>query len=75
MCDALKELVRELICAGNIYTKKKAALCATRIIRKHGTSELIESFSKCIEFLLKERNHGVFLAALGLIDEIITKEP
>ena len=73
MCKALAPEVQKLICSGNIYTKKKAALAATRIIRKE--PELAQSFAEILKFLLKERNHGVFLAALGLMEEILKVKP
>ena len=73
MCTALAPEVQKLICAGNIYTKKKAALAATRIIRRE--PELAKSFADIMKFLLKERNHGVFLAALGLMEEILRVKP
>lgn len=43
MCKALSSEVEKLICAGNIYTKKKAALAATRIVRKE--PELAQTFA------------------------------
>ncbi len=73
MCKALASEVEKLICAGNIYTKKKAALAATRIVRKE--PELAQTFAGVVQYLLKERNHGVFLAALGLMEEILKVKP
>ena len=73
MCQALSPEVEKLICAGNIYTKKKAALAATRIVRRD--PKLAKSFSESVKFLIKERNHGVFLAALGLMEEIVRSVP
>jgi AP-1 complex subunit gamma-1 len=69
MCTTLAPEVEKLICAGNIYTKKKAALAATRIVRRDKT--LAKTFAQSVKYLIKERNHGVFLAALGLMQEIL----
>ena len=73
MCKALTTEVEKIICSGNIYTKKKAALAATRIIRK--VPKLAEQYISQIQYLLKERNHGVFLSTLSLINVIITTDP
>ncbi len=48
-------------------------MAATRIVRK--CPELASSFGEVLKFLLKERNHGVFLASLGLMEEILRADP
>ena len=40
-----------------------------------GGKELAKTFAGVVQYLLKERNHGVFLAALGLMSEILTVKP
>ena len=49
----------------NSYVRKKAALCAIRVVNK--VPELAESFLDGAERLLADRHHGVLLAAVTLI--------
>ncbi|KYQ91955.1 clathrin-adaptor gamma chain [Tieghemostelium lacteum] len=60
--------VEKLLAHSNPYIRKKAALCAIRILRK--VPDLVENFIPKIKALLSERNHGVILTALTLIIEI-----
>eukprot|EP01102_Stenamoeba_stenopodia_P014333 TRINITY_DN4746_c0_g1_i1.p1 TRINITY_DN4746_c0_g1~~TRINITY_DN4746_c0_g1_i1.p1 ORF type:complete len:852 (+),score=182.64 TRINITY_DN4746_c0_g1_i1:70-2556(+) len=55
------------------YIRKKAALCAIKLIRK--APELIEFFVPKIRALLGDRNHGVLLTAVTLIIELCEMEP
>lgn len=73
MCRSLTTEIEKIIKTGNIYTMKKAALAATRIIRK--VPSLANSYVDYIQNLLKQRNHGVFLSTLGLINVILTIKP
>lgn len=52
----------------NPYIRKKAGLCAIRIIRK--VPELMEQFIPKVRPLLAERNHGVLITAVSLIIEM-----
>ncbi len=69
MCKQLEAEVRKLMTSGNIYIKKKAALAGIRLVRK--SPDMAKTFAESIPYLLKERNHGVFLSALGLMEEIL----
>ena len=48
--------VEKLIKTSNPYLKKKAILCAIRIIRK--VPELMEIYIPSVRNLLNEKNHG-----------------
>lgn len=56
MCRELASEVAKLFTTSTNYIKKKAALAATRIIRK--VPETIDLFEDKLESLLEERHHG-----------------
>jgi AP-1 complex subunit gamma-1 len=73
MCKELAPEVCKLLTSGNNYVKKKAALAATRVIRR--VPELTEEFIEKIPSLMEERHHGVLLATLSLVEEILEIRP
>eukprot|EP00005_Dracoamoeba_jomungandri_P004247 CAMPEP_0174259080 /NCGR_PEP_ID=MMETSP0439-20130205/7962_1 /TAXON_ID=0 /ORGANISM="Stereomyxa ramosa, Strain Chinc5" /LENGTH=834 /DNA_ID=CAMNT_0015342833 /DNA_START=45 /DNA_END=2549 /DNA_ORIENTATION=+ len=64
--------VQKLLGSSNPYIRKKAGLCAVRIIRK--VPHVIENFVPCIKSLLSERHHGVLLTGISLMIEICELE-
>ncbi len=58
--DLLGEVER-LMKSSNSYIKKKAALCATRMIRK--LPELTEMFLPVAKGFISEKNHGMLTSA------------
>eukprot|EP01091_Cochliopodium_minus_P019800 TRINITY_DN8439_c0_g1_i1.p1 TRINITY_DN8439_c0_g1~~TRINITY_DN8439_c0_g1_i1.p1 ORF type:complete len:831 (-),score=268.79 TRINITY_DN8439_c0_g1_i1:48-2540(-) len=64
--------IEKLLGSSNAYIRKKAALCAIRIIRK--CPDLIERYVPKVKTLLSERNHGVLVTGLQLMTEICEKE-
>eukprot|EP01121_Diplochlamys_sp_Union-15-3_P013136 TRINITY_DN4040_c0_g2_i1.p1 TRINITY_DN4040_c0_g2~~TRINITY_DN4040_c0_g2_i1.p1 ORF type:complete len:738 (-),score=127.72 TRINITY_DN4040_c0_g2_i1:25-2238(-) len=65
--------VEKLLGSTNPYVRKKAALCALRILRK--VPDLMENFLPRIKVLLVDRNHGVLITALTLMIELCTVSP
>jgi len=60
--------VEKLLKSGNSYIKKKACLCAVRVVRK--VPDLIEMFVPLTRSLMSDNNHGVQLTAIVLMKEI-----
>ncbi|XP_028392024.1 AP-1 complex subunit gamma-1-like [Dendronephthya gigantea] len=65
--------IERLLKTANSFTRKKAALCAVRIIRK--VPELMEIFVPITRSLLNEKNHGVLLTATCLVTEMCELNP
>jgi AP-1 complex subunit gamma-1 len=65
--------IEKLLASTNPYIRKKAALCAIRIVRK--VPELLENFVARAKSLLNERNHGVLLTGTTLLIELCEVEP
>lgn len=65
--------VEKLLGSSNPYIRKKAALCAIRVLRKCG--DLMENFVPRIRSLLSERNHGVLVTGVALMTELCESDP
>ncbi|VDN50140.1 unnamed protein product [Dracunculus medinensis] len=73
MCRDLAGEIERLIKSSNTYIKKKAALCAFRIVRK--VPELMEMFISCTKALINEKNHGVLMGGITLVTEMCERSP
>lgn len=58
MARDLAAEIEKLMKSPNAYIRKKAVLCAFRIIRR--VPELMEIFLPATRSLLSEKNHGIF---------------
>ncbi|XP_065844419.1 AP-1 complex subunit gamma-1-like [Oscarella lobularis] len=73
MCRDVVTEVEKLLKSSNSHIKKKAALCAARMINK--VPDLIDSFVPLTRSLLNEKNHGVMLSGVVLVTEVCRISP
>ncbi|KAF1945729.1 Adaptor protein complex AP-1 gamma subunit [Clathrospora elynae] len=60
--------VETIISSANPYIRRKAALCAMRVCRK--VPDLQEHFLEKAKLLLQDRNHGVLLCGITLVENL-----
>lgn len=65
--------VERLMRSSAAYIKKKAIICAARMIRK--APELLELFIPATKTVLNERSHGVLIASIVLMTEMSERSP
>jgi len=58
MCRELVGDVLKILTSGNSFVKKKAALAATKMVKK--LPDTIEQFISKIDLLMDDRHHGSF---------------
>ncbi|KIO26478.1 hypothetical protein M407DRAFT_74344 [Tulasnella calospora MUT 4182] len=68
MSRDLSHEIEKLLGSGNTYIRKKAALCALRVVRR--VPDLLENYVQRAKGLLQDRNHGVWLTGVTLITEM-----
>ncbi|SOV83216.1 AP-1 complex subunit gamma, putative [Plasmodium reichenowi] len=73
MCSSLRYEILDMMNINNPYIKKKAAMCAIRILKK--TNDIEELFLEKINNLLDDRNHGVLSAGISLMITLMEKKP
>ncbi|CEP10509.1 hypothetical protein [Parasitella parasitica] len=65
--------VEKLMGSSNTYIRKKAALCALRVISR--VPELHENFISRSKTLLNDRSHGVLITGITLVTEMCQQYP
>lgn len=73
MSRDLANEIEKLLGSSNTYIRKKAALCALRVIKK--VPELVDHYTTKAKHLLTDRNHGVLLSAITLVTEMCSIDP
>lgn len=72
MARDLSPEVDRLLCSPNPYIRKKAALCARRMV--HRVPDMMEVFADRAMEQLNERNHAVVLTGVTLMIDIVSVE-
>ncbi|KAG5647833.1 clathrin associated protein complex large subunit [Asterophora parasitica] len=73
MSRDLANEIEKLLGSSNTYIRKKAALCALRVIKK--VPDITDHFTNKAKNLLTDRNHGVLLSSITLVAEMCQTDP
>ncbi|KAG6854249.1 hypothetical protein C0991_008942 [Blastosporella zonata] len=73
MSRDLANEIEKLLGSSNTYIRKKAALCALRVIKK--VPDITDHFTTKAKNLLTDRNHGVLLSSITLVTEMCQIDP
>ena len=73
MCLALSREVQAQLTVDNPLIRKKAALCAMRIIKK--VDDIEDKFNSSVTALLEDKNHGVMLSSCSLLIHLLEANP
>lgn len=73
MCRELVGDILKVMTGGTSFVKKKAALAATKVIKK--LPDTINDFAEKVDILMEDRHHGVLLSTLNLMEEILILDP
>ncbi|KAI0051024.1 Adaptor protein complex AP-1 gamma subunit [Auriscalpium vulgare] len=65
--------IEKLLGSSNTYIRKKASLCALRVLKK--VPDLADHFITKAKNLLTDRNHGVLLTATTLVIDMVQVDP
>lgn len=69
----LADEIQHLLQTASPYLRKKAAFCAGRLVRK--VPDLADLFESAIYTIVSDKNHGVLLGAISLIESLISVNP
>ncbi|XP_029722942.1 AP-1 complex subunit gamma-1 [Aedes albopictus] len=73
MARDLSHEIERLIASSNAFLRKKAILCAFRMVRR--VPELMEEYiPKCSHFL-NDKNHGILISTITLVTEMCEQSP
>eukprot|EP00916_Digyalum_oweni_P023619 GHVL01039197.1.p1 GENE.GHVL01039197.1~~GHVL01039197.1.p1 ORF type:complete len:548 (-),score=69.52 GHVL01039197.1:803-2446(-) len=73
MCTALAVEVDRMLSNTNPYIRKKATMCAMRMVRK--AEEIQDKFNAKVQDLISDKNHGVMMAGCCLLIELVRLDP
>lgn len=73
MCLALSREVQNQLGSENPLIRKKAALCAVRIIKR--VDDIEDKFNPRLTALLEDKNHGVVVSACSLLIHLLENNP
>ncbi|KAL8431574.1 hypothetical protein Efla_000620 [Eimeria flavescens] len=74
VCRALLPEVEQLLACSNPFIRKKAALAASKCVRRLG-SDLAPRFLSALPLLASDRSHGVLLGACALLFAVLEAQP